>query len=314
MARVHANAYAINGKAEVVGIVDPNPQAKELSAEINAKLYSSLDEVPSGSYDVADICSPTYTHAEYARKAAKAGKDVFCEKPLARTMEEASEIVEVCEKNSVRLSVGQVVRFFPQYVRAKKVIESGQIGKVVRAFTQRGGDFPKGWDNWYGDLKRSGGTLVDLVIHDFDFLRWVFGPVERVYSTRRFDAEARIDYSITTLKFRNGLIADSHGVWTHGNFRTKFEFSGTEGLVTHDSDRERQMSVNPSLTAPLATVKTEQMTQNPYYLELENFLDCLDSGEEFKVTGKDALESLKVSLAAEESSRTGSTVYLEVSR
>lgn len=312
MAAVHNDCYKIMENVKVIGVIDATPQGQEFARRNNIKHYTDFDMVPVEDYDIVDICSLTDTHLQYVKKAASAGKDIFCEKPLARNMEQAGEILKVCNEAHVRISVGQVVRFFPAYVRAKQVVDSGEIGDVVRVQTTRGGQFPVGWNDWYANIKSSGGTMVDLVIHDFDFLRWLLGDVESVQCTRKFSSNPSKDYSITTLRFTNGVIADCHGMWIDGKFRTSFQIAGTQGVLLHDSLKERQVTLTSSIPLSFEEVKTEKETTDPYFLELQSFIKHLETGEKFVVDGKEAYESLKISLAAEKSSLTGERILLEV--
>ena len=134
------------------------------------------------------------------------------EKPIARTIEDAREILDAFSGEGPRLFVGHVVRFFPEYVRIKNKIDAGELGTIGVVRTSRRSPFLTGWNDWYADWRVSGGVLVDLLIHDFDFLRWALGNVERVYACSVLGGEYnRRDYALVTLRFESSAIAHVEG-------------------------------------------------------------------------------------------------------
>lgn len=214
MGRYHAQAYAGMKDVRVSGIVDRDRRrAEELAKPLCASVFSTCEEafeaVPA---DVVDICLPTPLHKPFVLKAADTGKHVICEKPLARNLEDAREMIDACREKGVQLFIGHVVRFFPEYVRARELVKSGRIGDVTVVRTGRGGSFPVGWNDWYADFQASGGLVLDMIIHDFDYLRWCFGEVERVFAKSLIGrGYARMEYAPITLRFRSGVIAHVEG-------------------------------------------------------------------------------------------------------
>ncbi|HSI73075.1 MAG TPA: Gfo/Idh/MocA family oxidoreductase [Fimbriimonas sp.] len=303
MGNTHARHYRKMPEVKV-GYHDRHPERGESFRERwDAECCKSSEELIAWA-DVIDICLPTDLHVEYSLKAIAAGKAVFLEKPIARTMEDGLTIVNAAESAGVPLMVGQVLRFFPDYRKARELVLSGAIGKPAAARMRRGGPAPSGLNYWFQDLERSGGVLLDLVIHDFDWLRWTLGEVKHVYA--RSLAATRhtgTDYALTTLTFENGCVAHVEGTWMDpGGFRTTFEVAGSEGLIEFDS----------RTTPPLRVCKqgssfndaSHAAELDPYYLELKGFLDAVSSGAKPPVTGEDALRALAISLAAIESSKT----------
>ncbi len=192
--------------------------------------------------DIVDVCVPTFLHKSYVMKAADAGKHVICEKPLARSLEDAREMLDYCREKDVRLFVGHVLRFFPEYREAKALVDQGAIGDVAVVRTTRGGGFPMAWNNWYADFQNSGGLVLDMIIHDFDFLRWCFGEVERVYAKSLFGrGHYGMDYALVTLRFASGVIAHVEGTWAHESFSMKFELAGKSGIIDYDSASDQPL-------------------------------------------------------------------------
>jgi predicted dehydrogenase len=260
--------------------------------------------------DVIDICLPTDVHPEFALKAIAAGKPLFLEKPIARTLDEAISIVAAAKNADVPLMIGHVVRYFPEFALGRQMVLDGAVGKPAAVRTRRGGPAPKGSSGWFLDHSRSGGVLLDLAIHDFDWLQWTFGTVKFLYS-RSLSAQTGKgpDYALTTLTFESGAVAHVEATWMDpGGFRTTFDVAGSEGLLEFDSRK----------TPALRTVRPESQSlepsvaphEDPYYQELSAFLNSAKSGAPVPITGEDGIAALKISLAALESARTGAVVSL----
>lgn len=313
MGSTHLAAYAGMPDVEVAGVADANEEAAAAGAgAVGARPYPSYEAlVASEDVDVVDACVPTALHRDLALRAARDGKHLILEKPIARTLEDAGEMLSAFDEGDGRLFVGHVVRFFPEYVRIKAMIEAGDLGTVGVARTSRRSPFLRGWNDWYADWRQSGGVLVDLVIHDFDFLRWCFGEVERVYARGVMGREYnRLDYALTTLRFEGGQIAHVEGHWGYpAPFEYAIEVAGSKGLVTVDSTDAPplRLLINEDGTGEAPRVA---VGKSPYRAELEHFIHCLETGEDPAVDGHDAREALRVSLAAIESIRTGRPVTL----
>jgi len=317
MGRGHAgNLSAIPG-VEVVATTDKNPAAAEALAKVyGAKVYadtpSLLDTAP---VDIVAICTPTDVHAEVAIAAAKNGKQILVEKPLARTLEQADQVIAAVEKVGVRMLVGHVLRFFPEYVTAKGLLDGGQIGRPAVCRTTRASHHPRGSDDWFADYEKSGGVVLDMLIHDFDLVRWYFGEVERVYCRGlAYAGLDHIDYALITLRHASKVITHVEASWAlpAGNFMTKLEIAGDEGLLDFNNESSVPLKVLRKQTgdelAPGVIVPESPVAKSPYRLEDEHFISCLDSGAPFAVSPQDARAALAIGLAALESERTGQPV------
>ena len=313
MGGVHLNAYAGIPEVEVVGVADARVEAAVAGAKmVGAQPYASYEELVSAhDVEVVDVCLPTALHRDLALRAAGEGRHVILEKPIARTMEDAQKIVEAFSGEDPRLFVGHVVRFFPEYVGIKEKIEAGDLGTVGVVRTSRRSPFLLGWNDWYADWRVSGGVLLDLVIHDFDFLRWALGEVERVYARGMLGREYnRLDYVLVTLRFENGAIAHVEGHWGYpGPFNYSIEVAGSSALVTVDSREPAPLELTGDTATP-GEVPDLASGKSPYSKELEHFIQCIATGEEPIVQSQDACEALRIGLAATESVLTGEPVTL----
>ncbi len=317
MAHVHSEGYLNMADVQLVGIVDHHEgRGETLAFERGTRYYSSFETlIVNEEVDVVDVCVPTPVHKDYVLKAARAKKHVICEKPMARNLEDAKEMIETCQAEGVRFFVAHVVRFFPEYVKAMNLVQSGEIGKVGTVRARRGGAFPKATEDWYASFLKSGSLVVDLMIHDFDYLRGVFGEVERVYAKSLLGREInRIDNALVSLRFKNGVIASVEGTWAEpSGFSTKLEIAGDGGIITHDSAAEAAIQTSfrtVSNQGEGVNVPENPVNKSPYQLELEHFLECIKTGETSLVTPEDGYEALKISLAALESIKTGNVITL----
>lgn len=283
----------------------------------NLTRYDDVDALIADA-DVVDICTPTHTHHEYVLKAAAAGKQIICEKPLARTIAQAREMIEACEAAGVMLLVGHVVRFFPEYALARETVERGEIGDVAVVRLTRASFKPGSPDSWFHDDAQSGGMMLDLMIHDFDYARWVAGDVVSVFAkhARRRFPEMDGDYSVAILRHQNGALSNVEGGWAYPKpmFRTALEIAGSSGLIEHPADSSTPLGVHlksASSEDQDIAVPLSPLNEDPYISQIKHFYRVLANGETPRVTAQDGLEALKIALAAIQSAATGKPVSLE---
>jgi predicted dehydrogenase len=306
---------------ELAGFCDVSPDAAARAvAEFGGQAFEGLDDLLS-TVDVVDVCTPTPQHKTPVLAAAAAGKEVICEKPLARGLRDAQEMVDACQAAGVRLFVAQVVRFFRQFSQARATLESGALGRPGVIRTVRGGCPPNPSGRpWFTDFEQSGGVIMDVSIHDLDFARWCFGDVERVFARGlTFAGVEPYDHTLITLRFKNGAIGHVEGSWAYppGRWHTGFEIAGDQGLIEWDSQdlAPLTMTLEPEESPQAPGIPRSQNPlaprDDPYFMELEHFLKCLENGDEFLVSARDGLEAVKLSLAAIESIRTGQPITLD---
>jgi len=315
MAKVHGAAYAKMANAKPVAVVDIRKEAAdELAASIGAQGFTDFDAMLQAvDPDVIDVCTPTPFHKPYVLKAAEAGKHVITEKPMGRSLDECREMIATTDKAGVKFMVAHVLRFFPEFAAAKAQIDAGAVGKPAIVRTTRGGGFPTGSDDWYANVEMSGGLILDLIIHDFDWLRWCFGEADRVYAKglahSRLD---HIDYALVTIRFKSGVIAHVEGTWANpSGFTVKFEVAGDQGLLDFYNKETAPVTVaqkDGGAKKAGVTIPESPTAQNPYYLELQHFIDCIEGDCAPSITAEDGLRAVEISLAALESLKTGKPV------
>lgn len=315
MGSVHAASWRKAGE-EVVGILaetveEARPLAESLGARPYAELASMLADI-----DVLDVCSPTHLHADQVLAAAAAKKHVVCEKPLARKASDGEAMVAACGAAGVRLLVAHVVRYFPEYELARARASAGDIGEVATLRFERLSYRPKKpLGNWFLDEEKSGGIILDLMIHDIDMARWIAGEASRVYARRVSQSApaSPVDYGSITITHESGALSHIAGAWAYPPpvFRTGFEICGSRGVLRHDSANEAPVSsflaAKPG-EAPDVGLPSSPLAESPYDREIADFAACLASGGEPRVTAADGLAALRISLAAIESARTGRAI------
>jgi predicted dehydrogenase len=311
--RVHAEAYAQVKGVTLVGVADSNPDAADsLARSSGARAYFSLEElVAAEKPDALDICLPTHLHKPYVLEAAKLGKHVFCEKPIAASADDARAMVEACRKAGITFMVGHVLRFSPEYAMAKQMADEGKLGKVGTVRMIRESGMP-GWADWFADPGKSGGVLLDMSIHDFDWLRWTFGEADRVYA-KSLPREEGLpgDHAFVSVRMKNGAIAHVTGSWAQPEgFRSFLELAGTGGVATLDTDDFASIRTATRKDGAIVRGAESPLGTSAYAAELQHFADCIALGKEPLVNGEEATRSLELCLAAIRSAETGQVVTL----
>lgn len=219
---------------EVIAVADRLSEKRRMASELfpEAKLYESgLDLIEKGEYDLVWICAPSYEHTRLSLLAMEKGVDVFCEKPVCITEEECRALEEQMKKYPVKFMVGQVVRSMPEFLYLKKMIDEKPYGKLRDIVMQRiSGNVNWGYQDWFHADERSGSVILDLHIHDLDYLRYVLGEPTKAepQHVACFDS-GMINHIITHLEF-GGIKAVCEGVWHvsplvpfHASFRADFD-------------------------------------------------------------------------------------------
>lgn len=297
-----------------VEVYGADPESAELAAgRLGVRRHGSLAELLA-AVDLVDVCVPTDRHAEVVLAAAGAGRHVICEKPLARTREQALEMVSACDAAGVQLHPGHVIRFFPEYALARRTVAEGGIGRPAVLRLARTVAVPT-WSSWFKDPARSGGILYDTMIHDVDYVRWVAGEVTRVFakvvSAGDGGAPTRA-YAILT--HRDGAISHLEGTWALPGtaFRAAFEIAGERGLLQHDSAATSPLRVDVAEADEKGQgLPPLDLAEDPFQLELDEFRRAVEGGPAARVTAADAMAAMAIAQAAVDSAASGRAVSLE---
>jgi len=321
---VHATNFKNNVPgASLAAVVDANlelaeKRAKDLGVDlIFSDLYQALDRA---KIDAICITTPTFTHAEIAIAAARTGVHIFCEKPMALTLEEAEEMIEVARKAGVILQMGFMRRFDPVFIAAKERIKGGEIGNpmLVRSLTRGPGLPPR----WACDPRTSNGMLAEVNSHDFDTIRWL-GESEFVSIYAEADTLKCLDLkeefpdfydnAIVSLRLKNGTLGIIEGSCpVDYGYDARAEVLGSKGVILIG---ELQDTAVVSCTKSTGLVASNfpgwrERFREAYIAEARHFVECIIKEEEPAVTGEDGKRALEGVLAANRSIETGMSVDL----
>ena len=222
MGFVHYKAYKRIEGAEVVAVADVRTDmAKEKIADDKVNVYSTIDELLANEkVDVIDICTPSYLHTDIAVKALEAGCHTLSEKPMSISTADTARVIETAKRAGKKFMTAHVVRFMAPYVYLRGIIESGELGKIVHLNMKRLSSIPAwSWEDWMRDVKKSGGSPIDLSIHDIDFAYSIFGEPKSVNGMYN-ELKDNNDYIVSNLAY-DGFSVTTIGAW----FKAKIPFS-----------------------------------------------------------------------------------------
>jgi len=278
--------------------------------------FSSLEEAfEADEIEAFDTSLPHYMHKDAILKAAEIGKHFMTEKPIARNLAEADEMIKAAKDDGIIFMVAENQRFLPTAVKARELIDQGMLGKVflVRVYemwlSRVGG--------WRNSLERAGGgNLIDSGIHAIDTLRMLgASDIEFVFSQTRGEVLTELeaeDTALVQVKFKNGAMGDLITSWgiKYAGPRPILRFAvyGTEGCLWDadglyvQSDKFSEYRVKPTL------VEIEKA--DTIALECAHFVDCILNGKQPIMSGEEGRKDLEVVMAAYRSAETGQPVKL----
>lgn len=318
MAHRHVASLLTMPGADLVGVAAPemDPELLRLCAGAGVEVRGDMPALLRlRDLDAVVVATPTDSHVGLVQDAADAGLHVFCEKPLARTAKEARLAAQHCEAAGVRLAVGHVVRYFPAYAKLHAMIHAGQVGPPGMVKCRRMSGPPGATRQWYADGDRSGGLLTDMGVHDFDWLLWCLGPVDRVSALVADSGVGQV--AMVILAHASGAISSVELSWMDPTgFWTSVEVSGPKGLLRHDSRSSADFWIDhfPGSTAspPTVQVPVTQAHDDPYRDELDEALRWFSGGRPPRSAPADAVAAVALADAAHLSSQLREPVAPEV--
>jgi predicted dehydrogenase len=310
----HARGYACLPDVRLAVVVDPDlAKARKLAELYQAETLPDLESLIASNVDLVSICTPTPSHMQIANSLMRAGKHVLCEKPIARTLDQAQSMIDTAHQSGVKFMVAHVSRFEVDHRKAREMLERGEIGDLRMAFHAITSPYPS-WSahDWFGDEEKSGGPIVDLAIHSVDYMLWLFKcPVRRVYALGSQKATARNDYVLANLQFANGGLGLVEASWAHppsAPLSCRVELCGTNGRIAWDYDQIDGMQTFIEGQGRRSFVLEGE---NSFAAEIASFIQCIENDLPSPVPGNEAKEALQVCLAALESLKSGRCVELE---
>jgi predicted dehydrogenase len=300
----------VNGVLQ--GVAGNIKKSDDIDLGPRVKVFRKLEEVLADpEVDLVDLCTPTPMHAEQAIAALKSGKNVVCEKPLARSSLAAREILNAHEAAQGFLMPAMCMRFWPGWSWLKKVVEQKTYGTVLAARFRRMSEMPA----WSGQGTYSGGTdlggaLFDLHIHDTDFVQFLFSRPNTVFSTGVISKAGSIDHVVTQYIYPNGPAVYAEGSWllTKG-FNMSYTLLCQQATLDFDLSRGADAMLVTELGQPPRAVKYD--SPDGYAVEVRYAIECAAGGKRPEtVTARDGLSALEICEAEEKSVRSGQPVEL----
>jgi len=290
--------------------------AKEYGIE---RVYDSLDEMLRDSdIDVVYVASPNILHAPHTIRVAEAVKHILCEKPMALTAKECQDMLEACQKHSVRLGIGFQYRYYPVQQKARELVASGALGDVIFANAQV--EIPtRRMPDWYYQPGMAGGGILYAVgLHRIDLLRFVLGS--EVEAVSAFVGEHTTDrpfeeITVAILKFKSGAYANIHFSWNIPAGTQDFEIRGTQASLFGNTNSPWWAGAEPEgkLTLKSDLYSTEYQFQqiDAYKEEVEDFNRSIKEEKEPLASGIDGLRAVEIAIDIFESGRQGKVIKLD---
>jgi len=319
MGRSHVRGYLDNPHTDIVGLCDTNPDTleacrKESDAPVAATDYRELLAVPE--IGLISVASPDYYHAEQSVAALQAGKDVFCEKPLTLNVEEAKAIIAAVEETGRKFMVGQVCRYAPGFVLAKKMVERGDIGELYFVESEYAHSYRKavGVDRWRVDPRRE--PFTGGGCHAVDLLRWIAGDAEEVcaYANHKCLPDWPVnDCTLAIYKFPNNVIGKVMvSIGCIRPYTMRSVFYGDQGTIICDntSPKIQLCSRQNFNNVPSFADFPVEIASHNVGAEIAEFVDCIVNDQPVVTDVYQGAKTVATCVAAAESAKTGAPVRI----
>jgi 1,5-anhydro-D-fructose reductase (1,5-anhydro-D-mannitol-forming) len=262
--------------------------------------------------DAVSITLPTYLHAEYTTLALQSGVNVLCEKPMALTIADCQGMIAAAEKTGKLLQIGHCIRFWPQYATAKQIIDSGEYGAVRAATFQRLSATPTwAWNGWLMDGQRSGGAILDMHIHDSDYVQYLFGLPPAVFTRAARGPSGDLDHSLTSYLYPDGKVVTAEGGWMMApgfGFEMSFNIVLDKATLVFNSNLSPSLKLSPQSGGELFPVCEDG---DGYIHEIRHFAALLAGQDRPAIlTPNQSLDSVRLVQAERASALTGAIVSL----
>ncbi|MGI9950855.1 Gfo/Idh/MocA family oxidoreductase [Moorellaceae bacterium AZ2] len=320
---VHARNFVESvPMAKLVAIYDVEKERVEAAAgELGVKGYTDLEKVLGDpAIDAVVVAAPTFAHRDLVVAAAKGKKAILCEKPLTLTLEEAEDMRRAVEENGVVFVMGFMRRYDASFMRAKELLENGEIGDplIIRS-VGKGPSLPP---RWAWDVKKSNGVLGEVNSHDFDTVYWLMGSeyswvYARGKNMRCEDLREEFpdfyDHALVMFELKNGCMGTVEGACpSEYGYDARVEIQGTKGVLFIGDIAEHGVTVcSKGKGASRSLVQSwRSLFREAYIREDRHLIECLSKGAKPRTTVEDGTRALKVVRAANRSLVTGEVVHL----
>jgi predicted dehydrogenase len=260
---------------------------KAVAANFQAAVYNTgMELIEKADVDIIDICLPTYLHTDHALAAMEKGRAVFIEKPVCLTLDEGDRLLAAQKKYDSIVMIGQCIRLWDEYAWLKNTLEHNIYGKLISAVFQRVSPRPGwAWENWLHKPECSGTVVLDLHIHDVDYIRYIMGDPNRVSAIASRDSKGVLQHIFALYEYPGAVIHVEAG-WDYPEafpFSMNFCVKCEQATITFDASG---LTVYPNAGGILKPEMETQFKQNTdiggnvsslggYYNELKYFIECI---------------------------------------
>lgn len=314
------HAKSLNLLRDVAGlsVFDTNAaRAEAYAKKYNAALVPTLAKLIAGC-DLVWICTPPFAHKAAVLQACKAGKAIFCEKPLAHNAADAKVIRDAVRKAGVPFFMGHSGRYTQAFVKMKQLVDKGAIGEPLHIWSTRLGFVdPKTCPPWRLTDARSGGLAVELGIHEVDFVRWLGGDVKSfsaVGHSKILNPGKYIDQIVGVALLRSGITARLDLSWANPRYLWQRGIDGTKAsLMFDDSNFNQVLQLQPGKPAKIHTVKPDgwrdlKTDENVAFRDqAKDVINALTKGTPAPVTLDDGYAGALAAIALQKAAKTGKT-------
>ncbi|MDR7316405.1 Gfo/Idh/MocA family oxidoreductase [Brevibacillus nitrificans] len=317
-AHMHAHSYATylqkHPDAQFTAIWDHDEErGKTAAATYQVEYYRDLREFLQTDVEAVIVCSENARHKEHVIAAARAQKQILCEKPIATEVKDAEEMIRTCKEEGVILQMAYPVRFAPVMVQVKQLIESKAIGAVLAVNGTNHGQMPGGW--FIDEELSGGGAATDHIVHVMDLVRWLLKDEGKsVYAeldTRFYDIDVE-DCGIVSLEMESGVIVTIDPSWSRPKtFPTwgdvTMHIVGSKGTLWVDVFKQHALYYND---------QGNRLQHLPWAKDMDegliaDFIQCVQEGRAPSISGEDGLRTLEIVKAAYESNRCKQAVIID---
>ena len=331
----HAPEYAENPNCQLAAFFDVVPErAKALAEQYGGVAYDSIEALLASDVDAVSVCVANAYHAQTSIQALKAGKHVLCEKPMATTPEDCEAMVAAAKAAGKFLMIGQNQRLAKAHVKAREIIESGEMGKVITFETHFAHPGPEGWtgvrDSWFFDKKvASFGVMADLGVHKTDLIHYLTGKkivrtsavlatLDKTFSDGRPITVDDNAYAIYTME--DGVVGTMHVSWTnYGNENNSTKIYMEGGVLRMYDDPKYSLIVEKRdgevipYELDLLTSNKEQTTGGRTSTGvIDAFVESIITNTPPAISGESAMHAMKVVFANEQSAQLGKAVDVQL--
>ncbi len=328
--RRHAPEIMQNENTKLYGVYDPNNKhAKAMADKYGCKIYDSVDELlTDDNLQIVVVAPPNKYHGEYAIKALENNKHVLCEKPMAATLELAQEMIDTAKKYNLKLMIGQNQRLVPAHIKAKEILDSGELGRILTFQTVFGHKGAEKWSianspsTWFFDKEQAiFGAMGDIGVHKADLVRWLIGEefksVSSFVSTRhkRYDNNELInvdDNAVCILQSESGIVGTLAVSWTYyGGESNATIFNCEKGALWIFRDEDAPIKIKyadgSETLIKIGTISTNEKQVSSGVIDM--LTDAIIKDTKVEIDGYEGYKALEIIVNCVKSANSGQTIH-----